>query len=69
MKKLVSVLMIAAIMAMGSTGVQSAPELIEICYYGVTVKVSKPLAQRYIKLGAKRGACGQDPCSSFLVCK
>lgn len=60
MKKIASVLMIAAIMAMGTETVQSAPELVTICYYGVTMKVSQKIAKRYFKLGATEGSCQEQ---------
>ena len=60
MKKIASLLMIAAIMAMGSATVQSAPEYTTICYFGVTMKVSEKIAKRYYKIGATPGACGEQ---------
>ena len=32
-----------------------------ICYYGVTLKVTNKIAERYMKLGATMGACGEKP--------
>ncbi len=63
-KKIASLLMMAGILAMGSASVQSEPEPekgpVTICYYGVTMKVSQKIANRYYKIGAVPGACGEE---------
>lgn len=48
-----------------STAIPVEPELVTVCYYGVTLTVSPKIAKRYIKIGATMGACGEtepEPC-------
>ena len=38
----------------------TGPELVTICYYGVTMKVAPKIAARYINIGATYNACGEQ---------
>ena len=69
MRKL-SILLLLALLASPAFSAPSAtstsreleePELMTICYYGVTMTVTPKIAKRYIKLGATAGACGEEP--------
>lgn len=65
----ISILILVALMA-ASSAQASAPTsgrggddgMMTICYYGVTLKVSQKIAQRYMKLGATPGGCGVPVC-------
>ncbi|GHB63842.1 hypothetical protein [Persicitalea jodogahamensis] len=64
LKKLTSGLLLTALVLGASMNVQSDPApdngLVTICYYGVTMKVSQKIANRYYKIGAEPGACGES---------
>lgn len=61
MRKLTTLLSLAILMAVVSFSTPApavaAPELVTICYYGVTMEVTPKIAARYVKIGATYGAC------------
>ncbi len=50
--------------AVGNTpmAVEAVPamEMVTICYFGVTITVREKIAKRYLRIGARCGACGED---------
>jgi hypothetical protein len=77
MRKLKTTLLLAAMAfaaistaSVTTSQADAAPKsnLVTICYYGVTMQVSQKIATRYVKIGAKYGACGEqeNPCFACL---
>lgn len=50
-------ILLAAVSFSTPAPAKASPELVTICYYGVTMQVTPKIAARYVKIGATYGAC------------